>query len=244
MSSTPAEAGRIFRPRLWPTIATLVGLAVLLALGSWQLQRLAWKRGLIEHAQAQLAAPPLRVTEAGLEGLDFRRVSLSGSYLHEDAFAFGFSAEDGAGGSKLVTPFRLDDGRIVLVDRGWLPTDLLPPHVPRGLEPEGTVTLEGIARWRGSWQRTWLTPVDSPAERRWYGWDIPAMSAATGLRLEPLEIVLERSEGPAGLPKAEPVSVDLPNDHLGYAMTWYGLALVLIVIYVLFSTTRSGSART
>ncbi|MGE3290593.1 MAG: SURF1 family protein [Geminicoccaceae bacterium] len=243
MSSTPAEAGRAFRPRLWPTVATLAGLALLLSLGTWQLQRLEWKRGLIGHAQAQLAAAPLPLPETGLETLDFRRVSLKGTYLHDAAFAFGFTAEDGAPGSRLITPFRLDDGRVVLVDRGWLPTDLLPPHVPAGLQIPGTITLEGIGRWRGSWHRTWFTPDDSPAQRRWYGWDIPAMAEATGLPLEPLEVVLERSEGPAGLPQAEPVSVDLPNDHLGYAITWYSLALILVVIYVLFSTNRPGSAR-
>ncbi len=243
MSSTPAEAGRIFRPRLWPTIATLAGLAVLLSLGTWQLQRLEWKRGLIEHASLQLAAPAVPLPTAGLDDLDFRRVSVTGTYLHDAAFAFGFTAEGGAPGSRLITPFRLEDGRVVLVDRGWLPTDLLPPHVPKGLEPQGTLTLEGVGRWRGSWHRTWLTPDNASADRRWYGWDVQAMAAETGLALEPMEIVLERSEGPAGLPRAEPVSIDLPNDHLGYAITWYSLALVLVVIYVLSSTTRSGSAR-
>jgi surfeit locus 1 family protein len=243
MSSTPAEAGRVFRPRLWPTLATLVGVALLLSLGTWQLQRLAWKRGLIEHAQSQLAAAPVPLPDAGLENFDFRRVSVTGRYLHDAAFAFGFTAEDGAPGSRLITPFRLEDGRVILVDRGWLPTELLPPHVPKGLEPSAKVTLDGIGRWLGSWHRTWLTPDASPTEHRWYGWDIPAMAEATGLPLEPVEVVLERSEGPAGLPKAEPVSVDLPNNHFGYAMTWYGLALALVVIYLLFSTTRSGSAR-
>jgi surfeit locus 1 family protein len=239
----PAESGYVFRPRLWPTIVTLAALAVLVSLGTWQLQRLEWKRGLIERAQAQLAAPPLPLPATGLEDLDFRRVALAGTYLHDAAFAFGFTAEDGAPGSRLVTPFRLGDGRIFLIDRGWLPTDLLPPHVPKALEPAGPVTLEGVGRWRGSWHRTWLTPDDSPAHRRWYGWDIPAMAEAAGLPLEPLEVMLERSEGPAGLPRAEPISVDLPNSHLSYAITWYSLALVLVVIYALFSTTRSGSVR-
>ena len=243
MSSTPADAGRVFRPRLWPSVATLVGLAVLLWLGTWQLQRLEWKRGLIEHARAQLAAPPVPVPADGLADLELRRLALTGTYLHDAAFAFGFTAQDGASGSRLITPFRLDDGRVVLVDRGWLPSDLLPPHVPKGLQREGRVAVEGIGRWRGDWHRTWLTPADAPGERRWYGWDVPAMAAATGLAIELLEVVLERSEGPAGLPRAEPVSVDLPNDHLGYALTWYGLAFVLVVIYVLFSTNRSGSVQ-
>ena len=121
MSSTPAKAGRVFRPRLWPTIATLAGIAVLLSLGTWQLQRLEWKRGLIEHAERQLAAPATPLPATGLEDFDFRRVSLTGTYLHNAAFAFGFTAEGGAPGSRLITPFRLEDGRVLLIDRGWLP---------------------------------------------------------------------------------------------------------------------------
>ena len=171
-----------------------------------------------------------RLTLAGRAispSLDFRRVTVTGHYLHDDAFAFGFSADDGRSGSQLVTPFQLDDGRVVLVDRGWMPSDLLPPHVPGGLQPRGTITLEGVARWRGSWRRIWLTPANAPELRRWYGWDFDEMAAATGLTLEPLVIVLERSEGDAGLPHARPVEVDFPNDHLSYAITWYSLAGIL-----------------
>lgn len=241
MSSTPAEAGRRFRPRLRPTLATFAALLVLVGLGTWQLQRLTWKEGLIAHAQAQLAEPPVPLPAEGLADLDFRRVAATGSYLHDAAFAFGFLAEDGRPGGRLITPFRLADGRVILVDRGWMPEDLLPPKVPRGLRPEGTVTLDGIARWRGDGKRAWMTPADTPELRRWYGWDIPAMQAATALPILPIVLVLERSEGPAGLPRAEAVSIDLPNDHLSYALTWYGLAVVLLVVYTLFSLTTSDS---
>ena len=240
MSSTPAEAGWRFRPRLWPTVATLAGLLILLSLGTWQLQRLAWKRDLIARAEAQLAAPAVALDPDEGSALDYRRVSATGTYLHDRAFAFGFSAEDGRPGGRLVTPFQLADGRIVLVDRGWLPEDLLPPQVPGGLDPQGEVALEGIARWRGDVGAGWFALEDSPDQRRWYNWNVPAMAQALGVPLEPVEIVLERSEGPAGLPKAEPVSVAFPNDHLSYAMTWYGLALVLVAIYILFSSSKPG----
>jgi surfeit locus 1 family protein len=241
MSSIPADAGRVFRPRLWPTLATLAGLAVLLPLGTWQLQRLTWKRDLIAHAQAQLAEAPQAVPPDDLADFNYRRVSAIGRYLHDQAFAFGFSAENGRPGGRLITPFQLTDGRTILVDRGWMPEDLLPPNVPHGLEPEGTITLEGIGRWRGGAQRGWLSPDDTPDRRRWHNWDIEGMASALALPLDPLELVLERSEGPAGLPKAEPVAVTFPNDHLSYAITWYGLALVLLAIYILFSSSKPGA---
>jgi surfeit locus 1 family protein len=225
---------------LWPTLATLAALIVLLCLGTWQLQRMAWKQDLIARAEAQLAAPALPLPPGDLSGLDFRRVAVLGSYRHDLAVAFGFSAEGGRPGGRLITPLRLDDGRVILVDRGWMPEGLLPPDMPAGLEPEGPVALEGIARWRGDYARGWMSPADTPHLRRWYNWDLPAMSAAAGLPLEPLVLVLERSEGPEGLPMAERVSLDFPNDHLSYAFTWYGLALVLLVIYILFSFTKPG----
>jgi surfeit locus 1 family protein len=240
MSSTPADAGRVFRPRLWPTIATLAGLAVLLSLGTWQLQRMGWKRDLIAHAETQLAAAPTPLPAGDLAGLDYRRVSAVGHYLHDRAFAFGFSAENGRPGGRLITPFALADGRVILVDRGWMPEDLLPPNVPPGLEPAGTVALAGIGRWRGDVRRGWLSPDDTPDLRRWYTWDVPGMARAVALSLESLELILERSEGAAGLPKAEPVTVAFPNDHLSYAFTWYGLALVLLAVYILFSSTKPG----
>jgi surfeit locus 1 family protein len=235
MSSTPADLGRRFRPRLWPTVGALAGVVVLLGLGTWQLQRLAWKEALISAAQAQLAATPLALPADGLEALDFRRVGAAGTYLHDASFAFGLSASGGEPGARLITPFRLDDGRVILVDRGWLPEALLPPDVPAGLQVTGRVAVEGVARWRGDLRRTWLTPVDDPAKRRWFSWDVPAIEGALGLSIEPLELVLERSEGPAGLPKAEPVRAQFPNDHLSYALTWYGLAVVLVAVYILFS---------
>ena len=240
MSSTPADVGRAFRPRMWPTLVTLAGLAALLALGTWQLQRMAWKRDLIAHATAQRAEPAQTLPAGDLSGLDFRRVAASGTYLHDAAFAFGFSAENGRPGGRLITPLRLADGRTILVDRGWMPEDLLPPNVPGGLELGGTVALEGIARWRADAPRGWMAPDDTPTLRRWYSWDIPAMAAAMRLAIEPLELVLERSEGPADLPKAATVPLDFPNDHLSYAITWYGLALVLLVVYIQFSSIRPG----
>ena len=243
MSSTPAELGLAFRPRPWPTLATLLGLVVLVGLGTWQLQRLSWKQEVIGHAEAQLAAPAAALPVGDLAGMDFRRVAAAGTYLHEAAFAFGFLAEGGRPGARLVTPFRLEDGRVILVDRGWLPEELLPPALPPVLQPAGTRTLEGVARWRGDFRRGWLTPADAPGQRRWYGWDVPAMAAAMDLPLEPLVLMLERPDGPEGWPKAVPVTIDLPNDHLSYAMTWYGLAVVLLAVYIVFSLTNPRPVR-
>ncbi len=199
MSSTPADAGRTFRPRLWPTLATVAGLAVLLALGTWQLQRMAWKRDLIAHAEAQLAAPAHPLPAGDLSALDYRRVSASGTYLHDLAFAFGFSAEGGRPGGRLITPFRLDGrpdhpGRSRLDARGPAAAQRAsrsPAGRHRGRSKASPAGVE--TRSAPGWPPTTRRP-----QRRWYNWDIPAMAAALGLTIEPLELVLERSEGSAG----------------------------------------------
>jgi surfeit locus 1 family protein len=250
LTATPVDvAGRQHRRRLrfrlWPTVAALAALAVLLGLGTWQLQRLGWKEDLVARAEAGLAAPPVALPAAGtdLEALDFRRITVRGVYLHDAAFMFGLSASGGEPGGRLVTPLRLDDGRVVLVNRGWLPEDLLPPNVPPGLRPSGQVTLEGVARWRGGGRdRGWMVPADQPGRRRWFSWDIAAMERALGMPLLPVALTLERSEGPAGLPETQRVAVDFRNNHLGYALTWYGLAAALLVIFVLFSSAKPGES--
>ena len=240
MSSTLADReGRRFRFRLWPTVMTGLGVALMIGLGTWQLERLAWKTELIRTAEAGLAAPPIDLPPgADLAALEFRHVAARGTYLHDAAIGLGLTAVGGEPGGRLVTPLRLDDGRVVLVDRGWLPEPLLPPRTPAALQPAGTVSIDGIARWRGNQTAGWMAPANEPEKRRWFSWDYPALRQALGLDLVPVELVLEHGDGTADLPKAQPVTIDLPNDHLGYAITWYGLAVVLLVIYIMSSLSK------
>src|SRR5688572_8678430 len=95
-----------FSPRLWPTLVTLLGVVLLVTLGTWQLRRLAWKEDLIAHAEAGLEAPPtvLPSESARYEALDFRHLAVRGRFLHGQAFAYGFTAVNGEPGAHLVTP--------------------------------------------------------------------------------------------------------------------------------------------
>lgn len=230
---------RRFRPGATLTVLWAVTTLVLLGLGTWQLQRLAWKNELIAKAAAAAAAAAIALPAevADPAGLEFRRVRLSGAYLPGKNVALGLLTRDGRSGSRLLAPFRLEDGRIVLVDRGFVPEARLREALAAA-PPVGPRVLEGIVRTPGA--ASWATPAPDPSLPRWYAADLAAIGRALGLALEPFLVVLERGEADAE-PLAEPgpVAVDLPNPHLGYALTWFGLAASLLVFYILLGV-RAG----
>ena len=232
---------RRFRPG-WPlTLATLCALAMLLALGTWQVRRLAWKTDLIAAIETRGAAAPLTVEAALADPVasEFRHASARGRYRHDLAIAMGTVAEAGELGSRLVTPLQLADGRLLLVERGWLPERLLPPGVPTDIEPAGDVEVSGVVRWHGGDRAGLFTPANQPQRRRWFWYDMPALAAELDSALEPLVLVADGT-GDRGLPRPLPVRADLPNNHLGYAITWYGLAAALLAVYVAFGLRRGG----
>jgi surfeit locus 1 family protein len=238
MSSSPAaELRRLrFRPGLGATLAALAGIALLVALGSWQLQRLAWKTALIATMESRLALPATSLDAVGDEA-EFRRVAVSGRYRHDLAFAKGAEAMAGELGARLVTPLLLDDGRTLLVERGWLPEPLLPPRTPRELEPAGEVALEGVLRFPTA--PGLFTPANRPEARRWYWYDSAALTSVLGVEPLPIIVTLDRSDTAGPLPRPLPVRVDLPSPHLGYAVTWFGLAAALLGVYLAFGLTRA-----
>ena len=218
------------------TIASLVAFVILLGLGTWQVYRLHWKEGLIATAQARLAAAPVPLpVTADWQTLDFRPVTVRGSYRNDRSLAFGLGTHDGDVGASLLTPFVTTDGRQLLVDRGWLPEAALPPHVPLRLQPEGERSIEGVLRWRGDAGPRLFTPADDLAAPRIYSFQWPELDRLAGAPLLPIVVQLRHSDSVGGLPAPDEAVVDYRNAHLGYAITWYGLAASLVVIYVVFS---------
>ena len=235
--------GRRFHFELVPFITTVLGLAVLVALGTWQLNRLAWKNDLIATASARLAAPPEALPEVvDWANWDFRRVIVNGHYTHDSAVALGLASDNGQLGADLLVPFQLEDGRTLIVDRGYLPDLQLPPHVPEALEPLGPQRLTGVLRVGGGSGRNWFTPDNDLSGRHVYAYDWPDLEQLAGGPLVPVVLRLEQSDGAQGLPRPGPTSIDFRNAHLGYAITWYALAAGLTAVYLLFSL-RPAAAR-
>jgi len=232
-----APRRRRFRPGLVPTLTVALGLPLLLALGTWQVQRLAWKTELIATLEARQAAPPVALPPSAALGPDWahRPVRARGALATAPALRFGVERQRGRPGHDVLQLMRLADGRALVVNRGWLAED-----APSPTTPEGEVTLTGPVRWIADQERRWPVPANDAAGNRWYWYDPSALAEAFDADILP--VVLEASEGqlPAGpaVPVPQPMAVNLPNNHLGYAITWYGLALGLVAVYALYGLKR------
>jgi surfeit locus 1 family protein len=240
------------RRRSWTglLIPALFAFVVLIGLGTWQLQRKAWKEGLIAALDAQLAAPPIalppRVAWPSLNPQDseYRRVTLTVAFDNADeALVFAapsaFRPDVTSPGYWVFTPGRLADGAVVMVNRGFVPEGRQDPKSrPEGQLP-GPLQIVGVMRWPE--ERHWFTPNDEPAHNLWFSRDPQAIAAAKGLgSVAPFYVEQESPAPPGGLPQPGKLVVKLPDNHLQYALTWYGLALVLAVS---FATWAFGSAR-
>jgi len=237
------RGGRRFRPTLWPTLwaslAALATLLVLLGLGVWQLQRLAWKQALIAERTARLSAPAVDFPAAGDDpaDLELRRLRASGRFDHQRELYLGSKTFEGRVGFHIVTPFALTDGRVVLVDRGWVP----PERRALASRPqdggEGLVTLEAVLRTAGWKGGSWFQPENDPEANYWLWIDGAAMlaRAEVGADRAVTEVYLQQVAGTraGGTPARPPPVVDLRNDHLQYAITWFALAAALLVICLL-----------
>jgi len=238
-------AARRFAPGLLPTVFALVGILVLSTLGVWQLQRLQWKEELIARAEAGLAAPP--VERAGLPedpaDLDWRRVRVRGRLLAARNFAYRVERHGGEAGARLLTPFELPDGAVILLDRGFLAERELPPHEPPALKREAEVAVLGVLRDHRFDRAGPFTPGNDPGGRRFWWLDPVALRHFVGREVVPIVVVAEQAEPPEMLARVTPVRVDLPNRHLGYAITWFGLAGGLFAVYLAYGFWRGRSGR-
>jgi surfeit locus 1 family protein len=226
---------------------TVPSLLVLLGLGTWQVERLQWKEAVIAERTARTTATPIalppptaQLSAEALVDLDYRRATATGEFQHDREMYLAARTMQGAVGHQVVTPLRQADGSIVLVNRGWVPDDRKDPGTRATGQLAGTVTIEGAIRAPG--RQHWLQPDNEPEKNRWFWNDLPAMAQHAGVppeRLVPVFLEAGAAGNPGGLPIGGQTRVNLPNDHLQYAITWYALAIGLAVIYVAYHWRRS-----
>lgn len=235
-----------FRPKLFPTLFTIPALIALVGLGVWQLQRLEWKETLIDRLQTRAEAPPesLPPGDLSMEEWEFRTVTLTGHFLHEDEMHLLNRSLNGNPGLHVITPFRRTDvpnTPVVLVNRGWVPFELKDKAAREQGLIGGEVTVQGIVRFQRpitGLQRVFL-PENEPANNIWYSIDAAQMEEEIGFQLPNYYVVDGNESLPGTYPVGRQWTLDIRNDHLQYALTWFILAAALAVIYVLFHREKS-----
>jgi surfeit locus 1 family protein len=235
-----------------PVVFTLVAVAVFVTLGTWQLERKAWKESLIAELEAKLSAQPVALPardqwpQLFAAEDEFRRVKFAAEFSDQEALVYSPGSSlrpDVTGpGYWVLSPARLADGSILVVNRGFVPEGKQDPATrPQG-QPHGLTEIVGAMRWPEP--RGLFTPNDAPGKNLWFVRDPAAIAAAKGWgAIAPLYIDQEAPPAPGGLPKVGPLKPTLPNNHLQYAVTWYGLAIVTLISGILFLRARRRELR-
>lgn len=230
--------------RAFPIAFTVVSLAILLFLGGWQWQRRAEKTVLIATIQSQLAARPVALSTLGPleriggEAASYRPVRTTGRFDHDREAHVFFSLSpprNGVGGPGylIVTPFLLKDGGTLLVNRGFVPQHRKDAASRAAGQSTGEQEIEGLLRLPE--RRGAFANADDPARNTFYVRDPAAIAAAKGLgAVAPVTLDLRSPVPDGGLPVPDVTLIDIPNNHLQYALTWWSLAAVLGIIFLLW----------
>jgi len=237
---------RLRQARLaWPSALTAGALLLLIGLGVWQLERLQWKEALLAQIAARVTAAPVplaaveRRWQAG-EDVNYLHARARGRFLH-DKERYLYAPRPEGLGWHVYTPLEIAPGRILWVNRGWV------DDAHRGREARAAGTLEGEVEVAGLVRQIGapghFTPLNDTAHNLFYWPDLAAMTASAFAAPAPatLPFRLEADLAPAppgGLPQGGVTRLDLPNRHFGYALTWFGLALTLIAVYLSFARAR------
>ncbi len=226
-----------FRPLPALTAACAALFAVLIGLGVWQLERLQWKLALIAQVNRNLHAAPLSLDAGAVPRMDYQRVALTGRFDNaKEAYAFA-TDETGAPVYHVLVPLTADDGRTFMVDRGVVPKEKVDPATRRAGLAAGTVHLVGV--WRTPDAPGPFTPRPDLARRIWYARDVRGIAKADRVTLAaPVVIEADATPNPGGWPKGGQTVVAFRNEHLQYAITWFGLAAVLLGVYLAYHVSR------
>jgi surfeit locus 1 family protein len=218
---------RVYCGFLIPGLSTLAMLLVLIGLGTWQIYRLHWKQGVLAQIAVAEAARPIPLP---LNPEPYTKVSVTGHFAFDQAAQFGAEVRDTKAGSTMgsyqIVPLVRKGGTTILVDRGWIPQKRETPLN----DPAGEVSVVGYVR--SAEVRHWYSPTDDEAARQFYTLDPKTIGAAVGAAsVAPFVLIALGASTPEIYPAPGQHLPRPPSNHLSYAITWYGLAVVLGVIF-------------
>lgn len=229
-----------FRPLLGQTIFALGTFILLCWLGVWQLERLAWKLDLIETSQQRATGDPVALEEAlkrpTLEDMRYQKVSVTGIFDHSKEVFFYAPHQQGPG-FRVIAPLVPLAGAPVLVDRGWVPNEKRTADTRLSGQIEGEVTVTGIVLLAG--EATPGVPGHQGRDPVWMFRDLNGMASYMALPgAAPVFVVALPAEGGEPWPRPEALNLTFRNSHLGYALTWFGLAFALLSVYIAFHVSQ------
>lgn len=232
--------------RLWPRLlAALVLFCILASLGTWQLHRLAWKEQLVASVNSRITEPPRPLEKieemfAATGDVDYWPVEASGHFLNDRESHF-LATWQGRPGFFVYTPLQLADERFVLVNRGFVPSERKDTASRPESLAETNHGINGLARNPLAKKPSWLVPENDAAKNIFYWKDLEAMAARAGIpagNLVPFFIDAGDAPNPGGLPIGGVTLIAFPNNHLQYALTWYGLAAALAAVFASWLVKR------
>ncbi|KAJ1739297.1 surf-like protein [Coemansia sp. RSA 989] len=224
----------------WKTVGLFTIPLAAFALGTWQVQRLKWKRALLDDINDRMHRRPiplpLRVSPDEIDRNEYRRVLVHGTFDHAAEMLVGPRAMEGEPGFLVVTPLVREDGSRVLVNRGWIRRDLRAQSLRPDSLPTEPVTLVAFVR-KAPGQNS-FTPLSSPQDNDWFSIDLPRMARFSrsqevlldAIQPESVSSILHDSR--RGIPIGSPLQVDIRNNHLQYLITWYVLGVFTTAMLV------------
>jgi surfeit locus 1 family protein len=225
----------------------LVLTAAFIALGVWQVKRLHWKLDLIArvearvHAQAIPAPGPEKWAFINAADDEYLRIQATGVLLNDDE-AEVYAVTDLGPGYWVMTPLRTADSTIILVNRGFVPTDRRNRATRIDGNPTGEITITGLLRLNEPLGT--LLRSNVPADERWYSRDVTAMARSRGLtNVAPYFIDADAAPNPGGLPVGGLTQLVFPNSHLVYAITWFVMAAMSLGMTVYLIRVERHRAR-
>lgn len=232
------------RGLLVPTLVTITAFAILIGLGIWQLQRKAWKEELIANVTQRVLMSPAALPSPREWGRlnqtddEFRRVTFPAEFLSEkEALVYttgsAFRTDVSGQGYWVFTPARAPGG-LVMVNRGFIPGADRPKEGGAARRVSGVVNIVGVMRWPEATGT--LSPKADVERNVWFVRDHLSIAATKSIgAVAPFYIEQESPMPPGGLPRPGRLTVNLSNYHLGYALTWFGLAGVLLVVFFVWA---------